>query len=303
MGASRATRHKLAKVQPPGTFLTISGLKTHVVVNGEGPPLVFLAALGGNWFDFDQVTEILEDRYTVVRYDRPGYGLSEPLPPGQIPSIAAEVERIDQILDALEITEPVVLAGHSLASLYVEGYARIRPDRVAGVIVLDGSYVMLPLQLVPPGWSNRLAHVAARFIKALRLPRSAGIAGHAIATSPGPPGGFTATQRYWISEVFNGTRFPRAFLVEQAAFGVLNAQLVTLRRTQPLTAPVHIVSALPGRRTPVRLFWNWKQSRYARRLGASYTPVIPARHFFIVQQPDVAARLIGDFAATVNVRD
>lgn len=289
-------------MQPPGTFLTISGLKTHVVVDGAGPPLVFLAALGGNWFDFDQVTEILKDRYTVIRYDRPGYGLSDPLPAGQIPSIAGEVERIDQILGALGITEPVVLAGHSLASLYVEGYARSRPDRVTGVIVLDGSYVMLPLQLVPPGWSNRLAHLAARFIKALRLPRSAGIKGHAIATSPGPPGGFTAAQRYWISEVFNGTRFPRAFLVEQAAFGVLNSQLVDLRRTRPLTAPIKVVSALPGRRTPVRLFWNWKQGRYARFLGADYTPVIPARHFFIVQQPVVAATLIGDFAAKATVR-
>ncbi|WP_207841465.1 alpha/beta fold hydrolase [Williamsia soli] len=289
-------------MQPPGTFHAIAGLRTHVVVDGEGPPLLFLAALGGNWFDFDQVTEILRARYTVIRYDRPGYGLSDPLPAGQIPSIAAEVERIDHILDELGITEPVLLAGHSLASLYVEGYARSRPDRVAGVIMLDGSYVMLPLQLVPPGWSNRLAHVAARFIKALRLPRSAGIKGHAIATSPGPPGGFTAAQRYWISEVFNGTRFPRAFLVEQAAFGVLNSQLVALRRTHPLTAPVHVVSALPGRRTPVRLFWNWKQGRYARFLGGSYTPVIPARHFFIVQQPDVAAKLIGDFAAGVTVR-
>lgn len=289
--------------EPPGAFLTISGLRTHVVVDGAGPPLLFSAALGGSWFDFDHVTEILADHWTVIRYDRPGYGLSEPAPNGQIPSIAAEVARIDQILDALEITEPVMLAGHSLASLYVEGYARSRPDRVCGAIMLDGSYVMLPLRLVPPGWSNRLAHLTARFINSLRLPRSAGIRGHAIATSPGPPGGFTTEQRRWISEVFNGNTFARAFLVEQAAFGVLNSQLMALRRTRPLTAPTMVVSALPGRRTPVRLYWNWKQGRYARSLGATYKPVIPARHFFIVQQPNVAAALIADFAAGASLRD
>lgn len=302
MGASRATRPKLAQVQPPGTFHTIAGLRTHVVVDGEGPPLLFLAALGGNWFDFDQVTEILSDRWTVIRYDRPGYGLSDSLPAGQIPSIADEVDRIDAVLDALGITEPVLLAGHSLASLYAEAYARSRPDRVAGVIMLDGSYVMLPLQLVPPSWSNGLAHLAARFIKALRLPRSAGVRGHAIATRPGPPGGFTKTQRLWIAEVYGGSRYPRALLVEQAAFGVLNSQLIGLRRTHPLSTPALVVSALPARRTPVHVFWNWKQQRFARLLGAEYRPLSPARHFFVVQQPTLAAELIDDFGAYLAVR-
>lgn len=291
------------QVQPPGTFHTIAGLRTHVVVDGEGPPLLFLAALGGNWFDFDQVTELLSDRWTVIRYDRPGYGLSEPLPNGRIPSLADEVSRIDAVLDVLSISEPVVIAGHSMASLYAEAYARSSPERVAGVIMLDGSYVMLPMQLVPPRWSNGLAHLAAHFIKTLRLPRSAGVRGHAIATRPGPPGGFTDVQRHWVEQVFGGTGYPRALLVEQAAFGVLNSQLVALRRMRPHSAPTLVVSALPARRTPVRLFWDWKQRRYARVLGADYQPIVPAQHFFVVQQPGITARLIDDFAENLPVLD
>lgn len=111
--------------------------------------------------------------------------------------------------------------------------------------MLDGSYMTLPMQLVPPAWSNWLAHLAARLITALRLRGSAAIRGHAIATSPSLPGGFTEVQRHWISEVFNDTAFPRAFLVEQAVFGVLNSQLVTLRRTRPLTPPIKVVSPYP----------------------------------------------------------
>ncbi len=95
----------------------------HIVDTGRSAKLVALIGLVVT-YDFDQVTEIFKGCWTVIRYGRPGYGLSDPLPSGQIPSIAAEVERIDQNLDALGITEPVVLAGHSLASLYVEGYAR-----------------------------------------------------------------------------------------------------------------------------------------------------------------------------------
>jgi pimeloyl-ACP methyl ester carboxylesterase len=83
---------------------------------------------------------------------------------------------------------------------------------------------------------------------------------------------------------------------------MLNAELVAIRRTTPLTTPTQVVSALPGRRTPVHLYWNWKQNRYARFLGAEYTPISPARHFFIVQQPEVAAELINDFAARSTLR-
>lgn len=276
--------------------MTIAGLRTHVVVDGQGPPLLYLAALGGNWFDFEQVTELLEDRWTVIRYDRPGYGFSEPLPAGQVPSIAAEVDRIDGVLDALGITEPVLLVGHSLASLYAEAYARSRPERVAGVIMLDGSYVVLPVQVVPPGWSNRFAHAAAALINKLPLPRSAGVIGHAIATYPGAPEGFDDEQRSWIAEVFGGDNYPRALLVEQTAFGVLNAELIRLRRSTQLPAPTLVVSAVSGRRTPVRIYWEWKQRRYAALLGADYRALSPARHYFVVQQPGITAEVITEFA-------
>jgi pimeloyl-ACP methyl ester carboxylesterase len=283
-------------VQPPGLFPIIEGLHTHVVVDGQGPPLLFLAALGGNWFDFDQAAALLEDHWTIIRYDRPGYGFSDPLPAGEIPSIFTEVDRIDHILDALGISQPVVVVGHSLASLYAEAYARSRPERVAGLIMLDGSYVTLPLQMVPPNWSNRFAHVAATAIDKLPLPRAAGIFAHRAATYPGAPAGFDKVQKEWIAEVFNSASYPRALLVEQTAFAVLNTELVGLRRTAGLATPTMVVSALSGRRTPFGMFWDWKQRRYAALLGADYRALIPARHYFVVQQPKVTAALIDEFA-------
>ncbi|PXW36246.1 UNVERIFIED_CONTAM: pimeloyl-ACP methyl ester carboxylesterase [Williamsia faeni] len=275
---------------------TIAGLRTHVVVDGSGPPLLYLAALGGNWFDFDQATALLRDRWTILRYDRPGYGFSDPLPTGEIPSIFTEVDRIDHILDVLGIIKPVVVVGHSLASLYAEAYARSRPERVAGLIMLDGSYVTMPLQLVPPRWSNRFAHVAATAVNRLPLPRVAGVFAHRTATYPGPPAGFDNVQKKWIAEVFNSSAYPRALIVEQSGFGVMNSELVGLRRTAELLTPTLVVSALPGRRTPFGCFWDWKQRRYAAHLGADYLALRPARHYFLVHQPKVAAQVIDEFA-------
>ena len=50
----------------------------HVVVDGEGPPVVLYGGLGGNWFDWDEVVELLSGTCLVVRIDRPGYGFSPP---------------------------------------------------------------------------------------------------------------------------------------------------------------------------------------------------------------------------------
>ena len=286
-------------MQPPGTFQVIAGLRTHVVVDGHGPPLLYLAALGGNWFDFDHVAALLEDRWTIIRYDRPGYGFSEPLRVGELPSLAAEVSRTDQILDTLGIVGPVVVVAHSLASLYAEAYARSRPARVAGVIMLDGSYVLLPWQLVPPRWSNRFAHATATVITKLPLPRAAGTLAHRIATSPGAPEELNEKQQALVDEIFNGKNYPRALLVEQLAFGVLSSELTGLRRTHDLTAPALVVSAVSRHRTPVRIFWNWKQRCYAARLGAEYRMLSPARHYFVVHQPEVTARLIEEFTDRV----
>lgn len=63
----------------------------HVVVDGEGPPVVLYGGLGGNWFDWDEVVELLSETCLVVRVDRPGYGLS-PRPPSARPPVARRRE-------------------------------------------------------------------------------------------------------------------------------------------------------------------------------------------------------------------
>ena len=74
--------------------------------------------------------------------------------------------------------------------------------------------------------------------------------------------------------------------VEQAASGILNSGLVACADGASYGADSGCLRPTGGR-TPVRLFWNWKQAGYARFCGADHPPAIPVRHFFIVQQPDV----------------
>ena len=78
---------------------------------------------------------------TVVEYDRPGCGLSEPWPGGRPgrPGLDADLEVLDAVADHLEL-DRVDLLGISLGAPVSVAYAARRPERV-GRLVLYGGYV------------------------------------------------------------------------------------------------------------------------------------------------------------------
>ncbi|MFJ8044826.1 alpha/beta fold hydrolase [Kitasatospora sp. NPDC096147] len=80
-------------------FLRIGGRALHVRVSGQGPVVVLSGGLGCCWFDWDAVVPLLEPHRTVVRFDRPGHGLSELAP--EPPTARGEADRIAALLDGL----------------------------------------------------------------------------------------------------------------------------------------------------------------------------------------------------------
>ncbi|MFE3286675.1 alpha/beta fold hydrolase [Streptomyces sp. NPDC059233] len=84
----------------PGRFVRVDGVPLHVVVEGRGPVCVLSAGLAMAWFDWDEVAALLVAAgRTVVRFDRPGHGLSAPA--AEPPTAAGEAHRIAGLLDAL----------------------------------------------------------------------------------------------------------------------------------------------------------------------------------------------------------
>ncbi|WP_235438660.1 alpha/beta fold hydrolase, partial [Streptomyces yangpuensis] len=113
-----------------GRFVRVGGDVLHVVVEGRGPVCVLSAGLAMAWFDWDAVATLLAARgRTVVRFDRPGHGLSGPATAP--PTTAGEAHRIAGLLDALgyggPTAAPVTVVGHSIAAFHAEGFARLRP--------------------------------------------------------------------------------------------------------------------------------------------------------------------------------
>ncbi|MFJ9782872.1 alpha/beta fold hydrolase [Amycolatopsis sp. NPDC101161] len=109
---------------------------------GAGPPLV----VGGWWCGhleldwqnalFRRFAGLLGDRFTLVRYDRPGVGMSDDAGP-LVTSLAEEVAALSAVVDAAG--EKVTLFGGSSGGCAAMAYAAAHPDRVER-LVLYGSY-------------------------------------------------------------------------------------------------------------------------------------------------------------------
>ncbi|MFI8099710.1 alpha/beta fold hydrolase [Streptomyces sp. NPDC086023] len=130
-------------------FVRVDGVPVHVRVEGSGPVAVLSAGLGLGWYDWDPVVPFLAPHRTVVRFDRPGHGLSGPA--AVPPTAAGEARRIAVLLDALGLSGggPVTVAGHSAAGFHAEAFARLHPGRAAALLLVDGSVAEAPAAPLP----------------------------------------------------------------------------------------------------------------------------------------------------------
>lgn len=146
---------------PASGVVTESDLPIAYVVSGKGAPtVVFQSGLGDGKATWGPVMRKLDDSRHVFAYDRPGYGGSAATGVPRDPCAIAR-EAHDTLRDA-HVPGPYVLVGHSLGGLYQYAFARMYPDDVAGLVLLDPTH--------PDHWAavQRDAPAAAATLKALR---------------------------------------------------------------------------------------------------------------------------------------
>lgn len=115
----------------------VSGMRVTSVGAG-GPALFFVHGFACDSTDWRAQVSRFEDRTTVITCDLPGHGESPAVPGGQtIEAYGAEVVRAlaDRALP------PAILIGHSMGCRVVLEAARLNPDAVAGLVLIDGSRI------------------------------------------------------------------------------------------------------------------------------------------------------------------
>lgn len=104
------------------------------------PPIVFVAQLGEPGSDWKPVLDQLTCASEVITYDRPGTGNRPPRPAPNPPlPYSVFADELVRELDERSVLEPVVIVGHSVGSLIARSLTSRHPNRVAGIVHVDGS--------------------------------------------------------------------------------------------------------------------------------------------------------------------
>jgi pimeloyl-ACP methyl ester carboxylesterase len=120
----------------PGRLVPVQGTRLHAYSEGEGEPTIILeSGIAASSLNWRAVQAELAQFTRVISYDRAGFGWSEAArTPRTIDNLVSELEKM---LDALEISGPLILVAHSFGSLIARSYFYRNPDRVVGLLLLD----------------------------------------------------------------------------------------------------------------------------------------------------------------------
>ena len=112
--------------------------------NGEGRAVLCVHGLTANCRCWDTMAASLAPRYKVIALDLRGRGLSEKPPEGY--GVEQHCRDIEAVIENLGIERPVLM-GHSLGALITLALTARRPEKTAGLVLMDGAGCLSEEQL------------------------------------------------------------------------------------------------------------------------------------------------------------
>jgi pimeloyl-ACP methyl ester carboxylesterase len=113
--------------------LTANGETFNYVMEGEGPPVVFLHFLGGFSYQWRHQFAALKDRFTCIAFDHRGFGFSTFNGRWDVPTGATDLKAQ---LDALGIEDAHVV-GYSMGGPIALVFNAKWPERVRSLVLID----------------------------------------------------------------------------------------------------------------------------------------------------------------------
>jgi pimeloyl-ACP methyl ester carboxylesterase len=278
----------------PGLVDRFGDREVHWVHQPGGKPAVLLlGGCGVPFYSWDLVVALLAD-CELALLDRPGL-VATPWP-GTLPRLAEEVETLADLIR--RVRGPVVVVAHSMAGLHAEGLARLHPDLVAGLVLVDSSVEWEPK---PPrnqtAWLTlaRAVHGGMR-VPALRLIGS--VADRLLVAAQSSRGLFYQTPTL-AKSVFRSREAAASVLAEQASYDQQIWDLNQLRQQTSLrpTPVVVLTAATDGGKN-----WVSDQHRLAELLHGRQVVVEDSRHLMMLDRPAVVADAVRSVRAGQGAR-
>ncbi len=123
-------------------FMELPTGRVHYRLEGSGPVLVLCHGYGANLHMWAQQRQALGERFTLLSWDTPGFGLSDGLKGRHTVEDFARV--LASLMEALDITEAHV-AGLSMGGLTALAFAGLFPEKTRSLSLCDTFSSELPL--------------------------------------------------------------------------------------------------------------------------------------------------------------
>jgi pimeloyl-ACP methyl ester carboxylesterase len=142
----------------PAPAASVDGIDVHWVAEGTGPAIVFVHGWTCDhsvWIE--QVAAFSKD-HRVIALDLPGHGMS-----GAPADLKFSYELYARAIEAVRAeaqAEKILLVGHSMGVSVIRQYAIRYPERVAGLVAVDGSFRLPPNEQAGPGPLRSLSQMS-----------------------------------------------------------------------------------------------------------------------------------------------
>ncbi len=118
-------------------WIEANGASLRYELSGAGKDtLVLVHEAGGCIESYADALPALEKEFRVLRYDQRGFGFSEKVRELSFEGVVADLAAL---LDALQITAPVYVAGCAMGGDFSVGFAARHPGRVAKLVLASPS--------------------------------------------------------------------------------------------------------------------------------------------------------------------
>jgi pimeloyl-ACP methyl ester carboxylesterase len=254
-------------------FVDAGGLRTHVALAGDGPPVLLLHGWPQHWYLWRDVIPLVAPHARVIAPDFRGFGWSD------APRSGYRKDQLKRdtlaLLDALDVDE-VTIAGHDWGGYVGFLLAHEHPERVRSFMALN---VLPPW----PARDRRAALDAWRFLymPVLALPALGRRIGRAVAARGLRDSGLDATE----VEAF----VSRLGRVTEPLYGSFLGELPALLRGRYSAAGLRVPTKLVfGARDPVLTTRAAKDA--AAQADSMELELVPdAGHFVVDEKPELVA--------------
>jgi pimeloyl-ACP methyl ester carboxylesterase len=260
----------------PGDRIFLRGRRIHLMLDGEGPPLLLIHGFAASAAAFRRLAPHLNGSFSLIAPDLPGFGFSARDPTADY-SYEGYAALLFELLDRLGIERAAVL-GHSIGAAIALRMAVSAPERVTRLVLAGGPGRVDP---VLPVWLRPFAPVLVPALAANPTVQRWMVSG---ATAPG-----RGLDEAALRTAMAGSRV-------KGNAETLVAMLSTTRHGPPpdpagIATPVLVLAGEHD-----RYFHPRRARRLAGTLARARVSIVPdAAHLLLEEQPERCAVTIRRF--------